>query len=390
MNLKCNLKEEYSPLYFLASLGAGGLSISVFMYFMFMIEHPKTPLATFEYIYPVLSEGSFFSFLVAIACILILAFAFIHFRLLVWNFKEFNLYKKTQSYKKLKNSNNEVQLMTIPLTIAMSINVCFVLGAAFVPGLWSIVEYMFPIAILAFIITGIYGLRIYGEYISRIFTNGSFEFEKNSNFTQMLVVFAFSMISVGLAAPGAMSTYVGVSAFALFFSIFFMIISLLQLWVILVLGFKSILRYGVSDETAGSLWLVIPIATLLGIALVRISFGLVHNFDQEPSSSMLFMITSLVLSLQIIVGLFGYMIMKKVDYFKKFIHSNIQNSGALGLVCPGVGLFVFGMFFIFFGLLKNGVVEIFSIEYFIVLAPFVFVQLKTMQIFFKLSKKLFL
>jgi len=46
------------------------------------------------------------------------------------------------------------------------------------------------------------------------------------------------------------------------------------------------------------------------------------------------------------------------------------------------------MFFIFFGLLKNGVVEIFSIEYFIVLLPFVFIQIKTVQIFFKLFKKL--
>lgn len=390
MNLKRNLKEGYSPLYFLASLGAGGLSISGYMYLMFMIKHPKTPLATFEYIYPILQEGSFNSILVVISMLVILFFSFIHFKLLIWNIKEFSLFKKTKSYSELKNNNHEVQLMAIPLTLAMSINVCFVLGAAFVPGLWSVVEYMFPPAIIAFLLTGFYGLKIYGEYIGRLFTNASFEFDKNSNFSQMLVVFAFSMVSVGLAAPGAMSHYVGVSAFALFFSIFFMIISLFLLVIISILGFKSMLRYGIGDEAAGSLWIMIPIATLLGIALVRISFGLVHNFDQEASSTMLFMLTSSILSLQLIIGLFGYKIMKKVGYFKKFIYSDTQSSGAFGIICPGVAFFVFGMFFIFFGLLKNNVFEIFSISYFIVLSPFVFIQIKTIQIFFRLLKKLLL
>ncbi len=388
MNLKTNLKEEYSPLYFLASLGAGGLSVSVFMYFMFMIEHPSTPMATFGYIYPVLTEGTLNSLLVVIALVLIATFAFVHFRLLVWNFKEFGLYKKTQSYKQLKSSNNEVQLMVIPLTIAMSINICFVIGAVFIPGLWSIVEFMFPLAALAFLLTGAYALKIYGEFIGRVLTSGAFEFDKNSNFTQMLAVFAFSMVSVGLAAPAAMSQYAGVSAFGLFFSILFMIIALLILFVVLTLGFKSMLEYGVSSEAAASLWMMIPISTLIGIALIRMSFGLVHNFEQEVSLTMLFMLTSIVVSLQLVVGLFGYMIMKKVGYFEKFVNSDAKSSGAFGLICPGVAFFVFGMFFVYFGLLGNGVVDKFSIWYFIILLPFILVQLKTVQIFYKLSKKL--
>ena len=388
--LKSNLKEEYSPLYFLASLGAGGLGVSVFMYFMFMIEHPTTPMATFDYIYPVLIQGSISSVLVALAAVLILFFAFVHFRLLVWNFKEFALYKKTENYKKLKTSNAEVQLMAIPLTIAMSINVCFVLGAVFVPGLWSVVEFMFPLAIIAFISTGVYALKIYGEFLTRVLIGGSFEFDKNANFSQMLAVFAFSMISVGLAAPGAMSQYASISAFALFFSIFFMLISLVLLLITFVLGFKSMFKYGVSGESVGSLWMIIPISTLLGIALIRISFGLVHNFEQEASPSMLFMLTSVVLSLQLLAGIFGYMIMKKLDYFAKFVNSDARIPSTFGLICPGVAFFVFGMFFIYFGLLKNEVFEIFSLGYFIVFAPFLFIQIKTMQIFYKLSKKLLL
>jgi hypothetical protein len=156
------------------------------------------------------------------------------------------------------------------------------------------------------------------------------------------------------------------------------------------LAFKSMYRYGISPESAGSLWMLIPIATLLGIALIRISFGLVHNFDQEPSPSFLFMFSSAIVSFQIIIGLFGYKVMKTLGYFKDYLYSDVKSAAALGLVCPGVAFFVFGMFFIFFGLLKNGIVDIFSVEYFIVLAPFVLIQLKTIQVFFKLSKKLLL
>lgn len=33
---------DYRPLYFLASLGAGGMAVSFFMYLMFLVPHPHT------------------------------------------------------------------------------------------------------------------------------------------------------------------------------------------------------------------------------------------------------------------------------------------------------------------------------------------------------------
>ncbi len=51
-----DLKENYTPpIYFLASLGSGGLTVSFFVYFMFMVDHPNTPVATFDFIFPVLT-----------------------------------------------------------------------------------------------------------------------------------------------------------------------------------------------------------------------------------------------------------------------------------------------------------------------------------------------
>ena len=48
----------------------------------------------------------------------------------------------------LRASNGETQLLAMPLALAMTVNVGFILGLVFVPGLWNVVEYLFPLAML--------------------------------------------------------------------------------------------------------------------------------------------------------------------------------------------------------------------------------------------------
>jgi len=50
--------DSYNPLYFLASLGAGGLSVTFFMYLMFWIPHPGQPVPVFEDIARALTSGN--------------------------------------------------------------------------------------------------------------------------------------------------------------------------------------------------------------------------------------------------------------------------------------------------------------------------------------------
>jgi hypothetical protein len=400
-SFKKNLGEKYTPLYFLASLGAGGLSISMFLYLMFMIKHTDTPLVTFNHIYPLLVKGDAVSALIGFVLLWVIFFAFMHFKSLFWNIKEYKLFKTTEAFANLKKTNAEVTLMAAPLTFAMTVNVCFVLGATFVPNLWSIIELLLPGAIIAFWIVGFYALKIFGNYMSRLIINGDFDFTQNSNLSQMLAIFAFSMIAVGLAAPGAMSHHISTSAIGLFSSIFFTAIASMLLLIKLVLGFKSMFAHGIKAEAAPSLWIVIPIFTLLGITLVRQSFGLVHNFNQPFSGSSLFYLTSFLLSLQIIFGLIGHKVLTHLNYFKDYIHGDKKSPGSFALICPGVAFFVFGMFFIVFGLMKSGVVKSFVaiflapqfpwVDFFIafaLLAPFMYVQFVTVKVFFKLTKKI--
>lgn len=381
------LRENFSPACFLASLGAGGLSVSFFMYLMFLVPHPATPMTTYEYIIEALLLGNWLSFIVAFSLVFILAFAFLHFKLLFWSTKQYFMYKKTKAYENLLNSNAQVTLMTLPLTYTMAINVGFILGAVFVPKLWSIVEYLFPFALIGFIINGYFALKIFFSYFSRLLINGDFDFTKNNNLTQMISIFALSMVAVGFAAPGAMSSNIIINAIGIFFSIFFASISILLIVLKLILGFKNMFELGVSQETAPSIWIIIPILTLLGITFVRITFGLEHNFESLTNKSSLFVVSSIILSLQIIFGILGYVVMKKLNYFEKFIESNERSALSFSLICPGVAFFVFGMFFINLGLTYNGIIEKYSLFYFILMLPFIYIQIKTILLFFRLYKK---
>ncbi len=381
------LREKFSPMCFLASLGAGGLSVSFFMYLMFLVPHPNTPMATYDFIIPALLKGDWLSLVVSFSLVFIIAFAFLHFKLLIWNTKQFNLYKKTAAYEELINSNSQITLMTIPLTFAMTINVCFVLGAVFVPGLWGIVEFLFPFALLGFIVVGYFALKIFFEYFSRLLIKGDFDFSKNNNLSQMISIFALSMIAVGFAAPGAMSHNLVINSIGIFGALFFASLAMLLMLIKLTIGFKNMFEKGLGLEAAPSVWILIPILTLLGITFIRVSFGLEHNYATPLAKSSLFVFTSTVLSLQIIFGVLGYMVMKRMGYFEKYIHSEDKSSVSFALICPGVAFFVFGMFFVNFGLAFNGIVAKYSIAYFIIMLPFIYVQIKTIIYFFKLYKK---
>ncbi|RXJ89143.1 hypothetical protein CRV01_11035 [Arcobacter sp. CECT 8983] len=382
------LREKFNPMCFLASLGAGGLSVSFFMYLMFLVPHKDTPMATFNHVFPQLIKGTWLSITIAIALIGILLFAFFHFKLLIWNTKQFNMYKKTDNYKTLVNSNAEITLMTIPLTYAMTINVCFVLGAVFVPNLWTIVEFMFPFALLGFLVAGYFALKIIFAYFSRLLVKAEFDFTKNNNLSQMISIFALSMISVGFAAPGAMSHNIVINALGIFGAIFFGSFAILLLIIKITMGFKNMFEQGISIEASPSLWIILPILTLLGIMMIRVTFGLDHNFNSNMSKSSLFTLTSSILSIQIIFGILGYKVMKMNKYFETYVEDEkTRSSVSFALICPGVAFFVFGMFFINFGLTFNNVLNKYSIAYFLLMIPFIYIQYKTIIYFFKLKRK---
>lgn len=137
--------DTYSPLYFLAALGSGGVVVTFLMWLLFWVPHPGRLVAVFADIVAVLGSGT----LVHRAAVLgawagIAVFALMMARLLAWNLREYAAFRRTEACVALRASTNETQLLAAPLTVAMAINVAFIVGLVFVPGLWGVAEYLFP------------------------------------------------------------------------------------------------------------------------------------------------------------------------------------------------------------------------------------------------------
>lgn len=390
INLRSRLGESYSPLYFLAALGAGGLTASFFMYLMFLTPHPDTPIPTWNSLLPIiLGDGDIVQRVMVVAAMALIAvFALIHLRLLFWNVAEYRRFKQTEAYQKLKTSNGEVQLMAMPLTFAMSINVGFILGGVFVPNLWDFVEYLFPAALAGFAITGFFAIRIFLDFFSRILVNGSFDCTRNNNLSQMLAIFAFSMVAVGFAAPAAMSHNTLTSGIGLIFSILFLTIAVVLAVTKMVLGFRSMLEHGIDRDASVSLWIVIPIITLIGLTIFRLSMALTHNFGVERQPIDDLVLFTVFVSIQLLFAAIGFVVMKQLGYFDNFIHGEGRSPASYALICPGVAAFVMGFFFVHKGIIGAGLIDKYSITHFVLLAPLVWLQIKTIMVMFKLNRKM--
>ncbi len=389
MRIRKNLGEAYSPLYFLASLGSGGLAVTFFMFLMFMVDHPGRPIPVYEDILAaVMDGGAARQSLVAVSLAGIVWFAVQHYRLLVWNIREYVAFRKTAAFSTLRSSDSEVQLMAIPLTYAMGVNVMFVLGALFVPGLWGIVEYLFPFAMLAFLLIGIYAGVIFQTFFTRVLAYGHFDCEKNNSLSQMLSIFAFSMVGVGMSAAAAMSHNSLTSGLGIILATFFAGIVMTLGVIKIVLGFRAMLAHGINYEASVSLWIVIPILTILAITINRISMGLVHNFGAEIHPWFHVIVFTMFIAVQLLFGFLGYGIMAELGYFRKFISGEGKSVVAYAAICPGVAFFVLGNFLINKGLVAADVVERFSLAYFLLYIPLVLVQLQSIRVLAKLNSKL--
>jgi len=382
-------EQKYNPIMFLSSLWAGWLSVSFFMYLMFILPRDeKYPIPTFNTILANWNEWNiFFQALIIFSVLGILFFAFKHIKLLIWNLKEYFAFKKTKEYENMLNSTSEINLMAIPLTLAMTINVLFVLWAISIPNLFDFIEYLLPFALIWFTLVWILGLKIFSDYFIKLITKKTdADFVNTNNLSQMLSVFAFSMIWVWFASPAFISQN-ELSVFLwIVWSIFFSVIALFLLILKIIIWFKSIFEKWLDRATSPSLWIIIPILTILWITFLRQVHGL-DTFWWNTANSTLIAFTTIIISLQIIFWYIGYRVMKENWYFKDFIDWKEKNPWSYALICPWVALTVFWFFFIHIWMVWAWILEKFSIMYFIILIPVVYLQIKTIIVLFKLNKK---
>jgi hypothetical protein len=382
--------RNYSPLYFLASLGAGGLAVTFFMYLMFWVPHPEQPVPIFENNWALLTGGTLLQQAMVLAAMAgIAVFSFLNIKLLVFNLRKFAAFRRSEAYEAFASSNAGSQVLAMPLALAMSVNVGFIIGLTFVPGLWNIVEYMFPAAMLAFLAIGYIAFRELGHFIGARLHSGGFNCSANNSFAQMLPAFALSMIGVGLAAPAAMSTVALTAGASLVLSTFFIVVAVLLALIVLVMSVRPMLENGVNVEAAPTLMVVIPIMTVVGIALLRQNHGLHVHFDVHGGAGETLMLLTKLLSVQIAFALFGLAVLARVGYMARFVTGAETSAGSYALVCPGVALSVMTHFWLNKGLVATGLVAKFSVAYWSVSAIAVAIQLGMVVLVWMLATKHF-
>ncbi len=383
--------DTYSPLYFLASLGAGGMSVTFFMYLLFWVPHKGRAVPVFGDIKSAFLTGDLpLQIAIAVAVAGIAIFTILNLKSMIWNLNALAKFKKTDAYETLRNSNAETTLLAQPLAMAMTVNALFIVGLVFVPGLWSIVEYLFPLAMLAFALIGIMALRIIGDFLGRVLTKGGiFDVTAHNSFAQLLPAFALAMVAVGFSAPAAMSanpTMVGIS---LILSTFFGIASLLYTVVAAITAFSSMLHYGTAKEAGPTLMVIVPIMTTLGIMFLRQDHGLhvMYGVDTTPGETLVFL--ARLLTVQVVFLMLGLVVLRRQGYFTDFIKGTKTSPGSYALVCPGVALSVMVQFFLHKGLVAAFVIDKFSPAYWAVVAVAIGLQIVTTALIIRLNRRHF-
>lgn len=389
-NVSTRPSDTYSPLYFLASLGSGGMVVTFFMWLMHWTTYPSHPVPLFDDIIATFSAGgTSIRAMIILAMIGIAVYSFLNLKYMVWNLTQFNRWKQTSAHDQLTSSNAETQMLAMPLAMAMTVNVCFILGMVFVPGLWNVVEYLFPLAILVFLAIGVLAFRMLGAFLGRVMVAGGFNCENNNSFSQALPAFALSMVGVGLAAPAGMSATPLVAGIGLVLSTFFLVSAALIAAIALILGVRSLVQNGANIETAPTLAIFIPVLTIISILFLRQSHGLHEHFELERAGIERLMMLSQFLSAQILFALLTGLVLCRLEYFVRFVTEREASPGSYALVCPGVALVVMIQFWLNRGMVDAGLIVKFSFGYWAITTITLVLQFATAWLVFTLNRKHF-
>ena len=354
--------KNWSPLHFLSALGAGGMIVSFFMYLLFWVPHPGQPIPVYnDWIMHLQNTSLIGQVTIIIALAGIAFFAFFHYYWLLLNTSNYHKFKSEGGRDKLVGTNAHTQLMAMPLTYAMTLNASFIVAVIFIPNLWQVIEWLFPFAMAIFALLGIWASRIYLDFFSHVLHHGKFDHTANNSLAQLLPSFTFAMIGVGFSAPVAMSHNETIIGMGYMLATFFITGALFLGLIKLIMGITDMFREGASKTTLPTLWVIIPILTITGIAIMRLSHGL-HNLELGDGVSNYFLL-SVFFSLQIMFALMGWAVMSRMKYFQSVLNREENTPLTFALICPGVALVVMGHFVLNKVMVSSEIIDKFGLFY---------------------------
>lgn len=387
--------KSFELLHILGALGTGGMTASFFFLINYMTYHPGDAFISFDVLLAnYFGKTDAVSLIVQAYTLAATASALLHFTLLKRWFSRFNQYRQTAEYQQLINSNREVQLMAIPLTLSMTMNVFFILGALFIPNLFTPIEMvglsfqlidpMFAFAGVYFAVMLVMALKYFGKYFMRLI-DGELDFVTNANLSQLLAIFSFGMIGVGFGALGFSKvdaiSFVGSS-------MAYVVLGLTVTLAIIkfVLGFKSMFEHGIKPADTVTLLIPITIIAMLTVGTIRADLGIMNTFEGMRDTSYHLIVITMALGLSLFIAGFGLSVMRKKGFFSG-MQKGETNAGSLALICPGFALEVILVQWLAIGLVHTDLVEYGSVMFYALWVPMLALQWITIYFLFKLLKQ---
>lgn len=142
-------------------------------------------------------------------------------------------------------------------------------------------------------------------------------------------------------------------------------------------------RDGVKPAASGTLWMAIPISTVLGIAVFRLMMGAQHVWEISVGKVIPAVALLVFFAAQIFFYFLGRAVMKR-NHGWRYLVEKAPQAASFSLICPEVGFFVLSMFLVFRGLVPLGIVDAES-QWFL-LAPLIALQISTVILFVRLMR----
>ena len=331
-------KKEFSPLIFLASLGAGGLSVAFFALINYTFDHGKG-LVNFSQTHSLLS--GFTEGIYSLLEVGMVGFAIIHFILSIIFLPQLIKWIKSNFYKNfIDNPLVNAGILAPFISLAMTMNVLLASIRYFVPVLYSNLQALMIPGLIVWIILWFFTIKMAIKLLKISFVKG-FDINK-IYFGWLLYPFALGMISVTGAGITAMSQAPMPAHIAFFMLLVSGTMGLFLMMVKLGAIFKNHFALeGLPDKQfLPSLLIIVPNITLYAIIAFRIGHYLHNHFNvQLDAYYMIVMVTAFAFETWYMV--FGLSLLQ--DYFKKHFKKEFHVS-QWGLICPFVAYVVLGSF----------------------------------------------
>jgi len=331
--------KDFSPLVFLASLGAGGIAVMPFVLMQYTLKHGGGLITRSQ-----LWSNSFLGltkfYYLSLEAVMII-FTLLHLVLTLWFAIQLVKWMKTDRFSVLiQNPLKNTAILAPLISLLMTMNLFIGPIRYFIPALSDNFQSLFLPAMIFWSILFVFILWVEIKLLGISFRKG-FDITK-INFGWLLHPFLLGMLTTVGTGIAAMSINTAIADTAAFMCLISGSMGIFLLSVKMIILFKSHLKASGLPEKQflPSFLIVIPNITLFAISAFRLGHYLEHHHGFELGAYF-YLVIGISFAFEIWYMLFGLSLLK--DYFREN-HFKEFYVTQWGLICPLVAFVVLGSF----------------------------------------------